>query len=65
MTCLGIVVEWLKEHGYDGLCNYGCGCGIDDISPAECLNDSCVPAYKGKDEDGEDGYVPFKTVEGD
>lgn len=44
---------WLKEYGYDGLCNQDieCGCGLDDFAP--CLGDAmgggipsdCLPAY--------------------
>lgn len=30
-TVRQIVVEWLKEHGYDGLYNYECGCSIDNL----------------------------------
>ena len=46
------IIKALKEKGYTGLyngevCNEGCGCGIDDLAPCECLNlDECKPAYK-------------------
>ncbi len=46
------IIKALKEKGYTGLyngevCNEGCGCSIDDLSPCECLNlDECKPAYK-------------------
>ena len=52
MTIKDILIEWLKSHGYDGLCNpdISCGCGIrseqDDFMP--CGGDygvsSCEPA---------------------
>lgn len=48
MTVKEIMREWLKSHGYDGLCNPGyCGCDLDDLMA--CCNDSvtmCEPAYK-------------------
>ena len=51
MTVRKIVAEWLKAHGYDGLCNYNCGCGgtnLDDLMPCEDGGNigSCVPAYR-------------------
>lgn len=33
MTIRDIVVAWLKEHGYDGLCEEECGCNLNDIMP--------------------------------
>jgi hypothetical protein len=48
MNCKEIIIEYLKTHGFDGLCNpYGeCGCGIDDLIPCECDISECSPAYK-------------------
>ena len=60
MNCREIVRDWLKRGGYDGLCAYDCGCGLDDLMPCDGLVAECVPAYRGKLEDGEDGYVPLK-----
>jgi len=30
-----IVKIWLKENGFDGLCNEDCGCGLDYFAPCE------------------------------
>jgi len=58
MTVKEIVEEWLKEHGYDGLCNPDaeCGCALDDLIPCEGACDLCQPAYKGAPTDY-DGYI--------
>ena len=48
MTVHEIVLEYLEEHGFDGLCTNGCGCSIDDLAPCccpECII-GCVPARK-------------------
>ena len=45
-----IVVEWLKENGYDGLYEPGCECGcfIDDLAPCDGLCENCIPGYRVK-----------------
>ena len=48
MTVHEIILEYLEEHGFDGLCTNECGCSIDDLAPcccSECVMD-CVPARK-------------------
>ncbi len=44
-----IVAEWLRCHGYDGLCIPGeCGCCVDDLMPCGCCNEGeCMAGYKG------------------
>ena len=48
MTVKDIIADYLKKNGFDGLCDYDCGCGLDDLFPCEsearCLG--CEPAYK-------------------
>ena len=52
MTVQEIVAEYLKNNGYDGLCNEDCGCGLEDFMP--CVNSEfhsgnihgCEPAYR-------------------
>ena len=57
MTTQEILKEWLEDHGYDGLCNIDCGCGVDDLF---CCYDSrfldCKPAYKHERTTGEVFY---------
>ena len=67
-----VVIAALKRMRADGLCNPNlqCGCGIADISPADCLElDLCVAARFIKPERGDprfwneypDGYyTPIK-----
>jgi hypothetical protein len=51
VTVKGLVAEWLKAHGYEGLVRdtYGdpCGCGLDGLMPCEgCDVANCEPAYE-------------------
>jgi len=41
----GIIIKFLKDHNYDGLCSEFCGCGTDDFAP--CCEDygTCTPGY--------------------
>jgi len=47
MTVEDILKDWLKEHGFDGLCNpeERCDCGLDDFCPCGYPQD-CVSAKK-------------------
>ena len=47
MTVHEIILEYLEEHGFDGLCTDDCGCLLDDLAP--CCSESlidCVPGIK-------------------
>ena len=46
MTVKDIVIIYLRENGFDGLCNENCGCGIDDFCPFDDYTFDCKPAYK-------------------
>jgi hypothetical protein len=49
MTLRDIIIEGLKAHGYDGLQNEDCGCGLDDLMPCDgdWMNTmKCEPAYR-------------------
>ncbi len=35
MTIKGILEKWLKDNGYDGLCDNRCGCVMDDLMPCK------------------------------
>ena len=49
-TVREIVADWLKEHGYGGLCSGKgcdpCGCSLDDLAPCGGVADECQPAYR-------------------
>ena len=45
-----MAAEYIKEHGYDGLCNDECGCGIDDLAPCGEPMGNCTAAFKGADD---------------
>ncbi|KKL87429.1 hypothetical protein LCGC14_1934820 [marine sediment metagenome] len=54
---------WLKENNYDGLCNFECGCGVDDLVPCTELSSSCEAAHLVDSDPNEfpDGkYVPAR-----
>jgi len=57
-----ILEDWLKENGYDGLCDYlgRCSCLIKDIAPCEQDCRYCAPGYKHLDENGL-WYIANKT----
>lgn len=49
MTVGIIIVNYLKENSYDGLCNPSleCGCGLEyGLAPCDGLIIDCEPAYK-------------------
>ena len=41
-----IVKAYLIEHGYDGLCDDECGCGVDDLMTCGNYSGCCVPGYR-------------------
>ena len=52
-----IVKDWLKQKGFDGLCEYDCECGceIDDLMPCDQPGPRCLAGFK-KDADPASGY---------
>ena len=54
-----ILAQYLRAHGYDGLCLRGneyessCGCAIDDLFPCSAPGASCRPGYRGRNADGD------------
>ena len=50
-----IIIEWLKEHGFDGLCmpDEECGCQIDDLVPCDSSPCLCQPGKKRMRDDGD------------
>jgi hypothetical protein len=66
MNVKEIVLAYLKEHGYDGLCNPAieCGCGVDDFAPCwdEFMPDCQLARKKvATAEDTCDGETYFKA----
>lgn len=45
VTVRSILVGWLKEHGYDGLSNNMCECGLDELGICGCIDPGCAPGY--------------------
>ncbi len=48
MTVEDIVIEHLKNNGYDGLFNIeadACGCSISDLAPCDEMSAECQPGY--------------------
>lgn len=41
-----ILREYLKDNGFDGLCNEDCGCESPDLSPGNCLAEDCQAGYR-------------------
>lgn len=50
LTVLDMIKAQLRAGGYDGLYYEDrCGCGIDDLSPGDCMNLDCCAAYARTD----------------
>lgn len=49
ITVLGIIEEYLKKNGYDGLYSPDdeCACGIGDLAPCTDIQGECMPGYRG------------------
>ena len=70
MNAREMLIKQLQELGADGLCSPGCGCGIGDLAPCDCIYiDICQAAkwIKPKSDDSDycdefpDGY--YKVME--
>lgn len=50
MTVKEIILNYLKDNNFDGLCrsDLGCGCGLDNMFWCDALNEKCECAYKHK-----------------
>lgn len=57
-----IIIKYLRDNGFDGLCHVEseCGCDIDDLQHCDCYCMECEPAYKGEDELGYRIYTTEK-----
>ena len=45
------IMEYGKSQGYDGLCNYECGCVWDNLMPCGHIDTHCVYGIKKEKED--------------
>ena len=69
ITSRDILVDYLRAHKCDGLCNDACGCSVDNLAPESidmiCQFD-CQPAMKVacKPEDCEDCEASCESFEG-
>lgn len=46
-TLKNIAIEWLQDHGFDGLCNDSCACIISDLMPCEdWIGGNCESGYR-------------------
>lgn len=47
MNVKNIIINYLKDNGYDGLVQTddGCGCGIDEPFLCDNICEDCEPAY--------------------
>lgn len=53
-TALGMVIEYLERHGYDGLYDPGeCSCLLGELVPCGSDFSDCEPGYKCPCECGE------------
>jgi len=50
MTVKEIILNYLEDNNFDGLCrsDLGCGCGLDNMFWCDALNEKCECAYKHK-----------------
>ena len=48
MNVIDIVVEYLRENKYDGLClpGHDCACLLDDLAPCREMSESCQPGRR-------------------
>ena len=55
MNVKDIIIEWLKDHDFDGLClpDEECGCCIDDLIPCVSYPYFCEPGKKRMKDDGD------------
>ena len=66
ITVKDIIRAYLIKHGYDGLCNDECGCGLDDLYPGDdCPCPDCEPAFKVPDPENEGCYIYVPRKEND
>ena len=67
MNIRDMIKQFLKENGYDGLCNCDndCACLKDDIAPCGEICGDCFAGYyrKATEEEEYDFYIELKKPE--
>jgi hypothetical protein len=56
----GIIKKYLRENGFDGLCNceMECGCLLENLVPCDSLDEiHCEPGYRVSTPDKDGGYI--------
>jgi len=67
-TVRDIIESYLRDNGFDGLCepDTECGCGLDDLAPCGGIIQDCHPAYRIRRPDGDpEEDDPFYTFDFD
>jgi hypothetical protein len=53
ITVKTIIEDYLRAHGFDGLCNDDCGCPLGALMPCDGYDiATCTPGYAAKEADG-------------
>lgn len=50
-----MVIKYLKDNGFDGLCSDECGCTLDDLFPCETPSADCCGGYSHPEKAKENG----------
>ncbi len=64
MNVREIVIQYLREHGSDGLYHpiHDCGCWIDDLIPCDCNVECCVGGHMWPDPNSPDPDHPEMII---
>jgi len=67
VTVKEIIVKYLKDNGYEGLCypDIECGCSIDDLPPCDSLNENCETAQKVECKDCDEQVCDYRGEVGE
>lgn len=65
MTIKELIIDYLEQNGYDGLCmpEFECGCIKADLIACNSNFQDCEPAFKVEQEDGDYIMTTIKEQE--